>query len=81
MAAGEGEAHWCAPLQGGVSMAFEFPQENSRKNLDALWGDVWRIVEQLRLLEDRLDEMEQAVRAAAAKAATASGGGGNPADV
>ena len=35
---------------------FEFPQEISRKNLDALWADVWRIVEQLRLWEDRLNE-------------------------
>ena len=35
---------------------FEFPQEISRKSLDALWADVWRIVEQLRLWEDRLSK-------------------------
>lgn len=36
-------------------MAFEFPREAGRTDLDALWEDVWRIVEQLRLLEERLD--------------------------
>lgn len=35
-------------------MPFEFPKEISRTSLDGLWNDVWRIVEQLRLWEDRL---------------------------
>lgn len=37
-------------------MPFEFPQEISRGRLDELWNDVWRIVEQLRLMEDRLGQ-------------------------
>lgn len=37
-------------------MPFEFPQEVSRGRLDELWNDVWRIVEQLRLMEDRLSQ-------------------------
>ncbi|MBQ1788971.1 MAG: hypothetical protein II008_02235 [Oscillospiraceae bacterium] len=37
-------------------MPFEFPKEISRTSLDGLWNDVWRIVEQLRLWEDRLGE-------------------------
>ena len=37
-------------------MPFEFPQEISRRSLDALWADVWRIVERLRLWEDRLSK-------------------------
>ena len=39
---------------------FEFPRElsgNQREDLRQLWADVWRLTEQLRLLEERLNAM------------------------
>lgn len=41
-------------------MQIEFPKEISRVSLNALWEDVWRIVEYLRLLEERLATEEKA---------------------
>jgi hypothetical protein len=37
-------------------MPFEYPNEESRRSLDRMWEDVWRLVEQLRLMEGRLAE-------------------------
>ncbi len=37
-------------------MPFEYPMEESRRSLDRMWEDVWRLVEQLRLMEGRLAE-------------------------
>lgn len=39
-------------------MPFEYPQLISRERLDLLWADLWRTVEQLRLLEKRLQQAE-----------------------
>lgn len=50
-------------------MPFEYPMEESRRSLDRMWEDVWRLVEQLRLMEERIAgdagakaEMDQRIR-------------------
>lgn len=59
-------------------MPFEYPQQESRERLDAMWEDVWRLVEQLRLMEDRLAGADERIRKeldAIGKAARAAGVG------
>lgn len=40
-------------------MPFDFPQMESKTRTDLLWTDVWRIVEQLRLLEETVKKLEE----------------------
>lgn len=40
-------------------MPFEFPQLSSRERVDLLWADLWRTVEQLRLMEEQQRQLEE----------------------
>lgn len=68
-------------------MPFEYPNEESRRSLDRMWEDVWRLVEQLRLMEGRLAEEDAkrladvnkrfaALKSASGSRRTSSTGGG-----
>ena len=60
-------------------MPFEYPNEESRRSLDRMWEDVWRLVEQLRLMEGRLEEVNRKIAAleiASGSKRTSSTGGG-----
>lgn len=60
-------------------MPFEYPMEESRRSLDRMWEDVWRLVEQLRLMEGMLADVNKRLaelESASGSRRTPSTGGG-----
>ena len=62
-------------------MPYDYPKPltyNAREDIDRLWEDLWRIVEQLRLAEEEMARREKAAEAAGSKAGAGSTASAKP---